>query len=178
MEIALYTDRLKIRNLQASDWLFVLAIQTNPSVNQYIRDVEDEQTIRRKFEQRLELPEFDSGEWFSLAIERIDTRELVGITGFCCDCPQSQRAEVGYVIAPEFQGLGFASESLEAVIDWGAHQFSIRKFVAHCAAANLESQRVLQKSGFMQEGLLKQHTVINGKAHDDVCFGLLSKQRV
>ncbi|WP_394132855.1 GNAT family N-acetyltransferase [Shewanella maritima] len=177
MSINLFSERLLIRPLKESDWHSVLSLQSSQIVNQFIRDIEDEQIIRAKFEQRMQLPEFDSGDWYSLAIESLNTGEFIGITGFYCQDVNSKRVEVGYMISPTFFGQGYASESLQTVIDWGLHQFEVRKFVAQCCKQNVASQRVLQKCGFSLEGELVENTVINNKIYDDYLYGLLSRNR-
>ena len=49
------------------------------------------------------------------------------------------------------QGYGYATESLQAVIDWGRLQFNIHKYVAVCERGNFASQKVLTKLGFNLE---------------------------
>ncbi|HBF47688.1 MAG TPA: N-acetyltransferase, partial [Shewanella frigidimarina] len=52
MDINLYSDRLKLRNLLSRDWDFFLRLHLDKDVNQYIRSVEPESDIVAKFEQR------------------------------------------------------------------------------------------------------------------------------
>jgi RimJ/RimL family protein N-acetyltransferase len=177
MDINLYSDRLKIRNLHSRDWAFFLRLHLDKGVNQHIRNIESESDIVAKFEQRKAVWLFESGDWLTLVIERIDNSQAVGLIGFRCDDAQLRRAEVGYLIAPEQQGLGFASESLRAVTDWGALQFSMHKYIGLCAQENIASRNVLEKVGFVLEGVLKQNNCIDGKWTDDCYMGLLTAQR-
>jgi RimJ/RimL family protein N-acetyltransferase len=177
MDINLYSDRLTLRNLQSRDWAFFLRLHLDKGVNQYIRSIESESDIVAKFEQRKAIWHFGSGDWLTLVIERIDNSQAVGLIGFRCDDEELRRAEVGYLIAPEQQGLGFASESLLAVTDWGALQFSMHKYIGLCAQENTASRKVLEKVGFILEGTLRQNSCIDGIWSDDCCMGLLTAQR-
>ncbi|WP_137221605.1 GNAT family N-acetyltransferase [Shewanella sp. MEBiC00475] len=177
MDINLYSDRLKLRNLQSNDWSDFLRLHFDGSINQYIRNIESESDIISKFEQRKAEWLFETGDWLSLIIERIDTNEFVGLIGFRCDDEELRRAEVGYLIAPEQQGLGFATESLRTVTDWGALQFKMHKYIGLCAQQNTASRRVLEKVGFVLEGTLRQNSCIDGIWLDDCYMGLLTAQR-
>ncbi|AZG72736.1 GNAT family N-acetyltransferase [Shewanella livingstonensis] len=177
MNINLYSDRLILRNLHSKDWLHFLRLHLDKEVNQHIRAIESEADIVAKFEQRKAIWQFESAQWLSLAIERIDTNEFVGLIGFRCDDSQLKIAEVGYLIAPEQQGFGFATESLRAVIDWGALQFTMHKYIGICAQQNTASRKVLENAGFALEGTLRQNSCINGIWSDDCYMGLLTAQR-
>ncbi|MGI2172223.1 GNAT family N-acetyltransferase [Shewanella sp. MF05960] len=178
MQAMLYADKVVLRNLTLADWDDFLSLHLDTSVQQYIRPVESEDNIKAIFAQRIEPWAFEAGEWLSLVIERLDTHEFVGLIGFRCDDLLLKRAEVGYLIAPSQQGMGFATESLRAVIDWGSLQYNMHKFFGICASENIASQRVLEKVGFILEGTLRQHSCINGTWFDDCYLGLLTSQRL
>ncbi|GGP82399.1 GNAT family N-acetyltransferase [Shewanella ulleungensis] len=178
MQVMLYADKVVLRNLTSTDWADFLSLHCDPVVQQYIRPVESEASIKTTFIQRTLPWSFESGEWLSLVIERVDNQEFVGLIGFRCDDLSLKRAEVGYLIATSQQGKGFATESLRAVIDWGALQYDMHKFLGICASDNIASQRVLKKVGFVLEGTLRQHSCINGTWFDDCYLGLLTSQRL
>ncbi len=178
MKTILYSDRLQLRDLTSADWPNFLCLQLDENVQQYIRPVDTEDNLKKSFEQRNRLYQFESGQWLSLVIERLDNQQFVGLIGFRCDDLALKRAEVGYLIAPEQQGNGYATESLRTVIDWGALQFEMHKYIALCCHENLASRKVLENVGFVQEGTLRQNTCINQQWFDDCYFGLLTSQRV
>ncbi|MBE8166816.1 MAG: GNAT family N-acetyltransferase, partial [Shewanella sp.] len=82
----------------------------------------------------------------------------------------------GYMLATESQGQGYATESLKAIVSWGIEQYQIHKFIAFVSADNVGSQKVLLKSGFQQEGLLRENNKIGDEWQDDFLFGLLSHE--
>ncbi len=60
--------------------------------------------------------------------------------------------EVGYSVVPEFQGNGYATELVRALV---AHAFSrpmIARVVARCGESNARSINVLVRCGFTPAG--------------------------
>lgn len=55
-------------------------------------------------------------------------------------------ADIAWVIAPDFQGMGVATEAAAAMIDWLAER-GVRQFVAHIHPAHAASQAVARKVG-------------------------------
>lgn len=56
--------------------------------------------------------------------------------------------EIGYAIAPGYQGAGYGSEAIAAFVDWLLARTDVRRVVASTLADNLPSRRVLEKAGF------------------------------
>ncbi len=59
--------------------------------------------------------------------------------------------EVGFWVAPAFQGAGYASEAMEAIIGH-AEGLGLKALVAQAFQDNLASIKVLTRSGFEYEG--------------------------
>ncbi|MGI1945743.1 GNAT family N-acetyltransferase [Shewanella sp. MF08487] len=175
--LELYTDRLKLRSLHASDWEHFYALNSDPKINRFVRVPESQDALRCKFEQRANTWSYDSGDWLTLVIETVDTGQFVGLTGLYCQHLEEQRAEVGYLLAADCHGKGYATEGLTAVIDWACLSFNVHKFVGHCAKDNHASARVLEKCGFRLEGLLRQQLKIGENWLDECAYGLLADER-
>jgi RimJ/RimL family protein N-acetyltransferase len=56
--------------------------------------------------------------------------------------------EVGFALAPRFHGLGYATEALRAVLEWGDEHLPSTRTVALANEANAASIRVLEKCGY------------------------------
>ena len=61
-------------------------------------------------------------------------------------------AEIGYGIAEDYQGCGYATEAVSALVDWALKQPGVSCVTAETEESNIASQRVLQKSGFIPTG--------------------------
>jgi [ribosomal protein S5]-alanine N-acetyltransferase len=82
--------------------------------------------------------------------ERRDAGGLVGGTGLAFDAPD--RARTGYVLARAAWGAGFATEALAAMVRIAA-QVGVRRLEALCHPEHRASARVLEKCGFVLEGV-------------------------
>jgi RimJ/RimL family protein N-acetyltransferase len=76
-------------------------------------------------------------------------RVLVGSGGFK-GRPREGTAEIGYAVLPRFQGSGYATELVEALLSWAFAQPGVVRIVAQTEWANPASVRVLRKAGFSQ----------------------------
>lgn len=59
--------------------------------------------------------------------------------------------EVGYHIAKEFTGMGYATEALIAFLPYMKMKKNLDKVYGICVSENLASKRVLEKCGFTKE---------------------------
>ncbi len=69
------------------------------------------------------------------------------------------RLDCGYVLARRWWGQGLMTEALSEVTVWALRQPSIFRIGAVCDVDNIGSARVLEKSGFVQEGVLQRWLV-------------------
>jgi ribosomal-protein-alanine N-acetyltransferase len=102
---------------------------------------------------------FDEGEWTrapagAYLIEARDGGALLGSTGFGFETPS--RAMTGYVLARDAWGRGVATEALTAIVDL-APTLGILRLHAQCHVAHTASIRVLDKCGFVREGVLRRY---------------------
>jgi [ribosomal protein S5]-alanine N-acetyltransferase len=86
-----------------------------------------------------------------LVLEQTE-RTLVGDAGFKGPPDDLHAIEIGYSTLPAFQGRGYASEAVQALVAWGLAQPGVRRVVANCLADNAASIRVLRKAGMRQTG--------------------------
>jgi [ribosomal protein S5]-alanine N-acetyltransferase len=86
---------------------------------------------------------------------------------------KSHRAEVGYWLAKPFWGRGIMTAVIQRLCQHAFEEFGLVKIIAHVAMHNPASARVLEKCGFVQEGLLRKHFLKDGQFIDVKLFGLL-----
>lgn len=87
------------------------------------------------------------------------------------------RAEIGYLMEDEgFKQQGLMSEAVEAVIDYGFKQMNLNRIEALVADYNTASLKLLEKNGFVKEGVMRNHYYVNGVFEDSVVFSLLREE--
>jgi ribosomal-protein-alanine N-acetyltransferase len=68
----------------------------------------------------------------------------------------SHRLDCGYVLARRWWRQGLMTEALTRVAEWGLRQPVVFRIGAVCDVDNIASAGVLEKSGFVREGLLRR----------------------
>ncbi len=75
---------------------------------------------------------------------------VIGDIGFHGPVTGSSAVELGYLILPEHQGHGYATEAALALLDWAFGQPGVERVIARIMPANAASLRVAQKLGMRE----------------------------
>src|SRR5476651_168626 len=75
---------------------------------------------------------------------------------------KSHRAEVGYWLAKPLWGRGIMTAVARRLCQHAFDAFGLAKITAYVFTGNPASARVLEKCGFVQEGLLRKHFLKDG----------------
>ena len=81
--------------------------------------------------------------------------------------------EVGWGLAREAWGKGYATEAVQALIDTLFSLVELEAIEADTRVINPASRRVLEKSGFEKEGRLRGYFKLRGRRVDNFLYGLL-----
>jgi len=85
-------------------------------------------------------------------LTRSSPPNLVGRIGFHAPPDARGALEIGYAVEPDARRQGFATEAVEALLDWATREHGIRHFVASVAPTNVPSLAVVRKFGFVPTG--------------------------
>ncbi len=88
---------------------------------------------------------------------------------------ESYRCEVGYMINQRYQGKGFMSEAFNRILTYGFDELNLHSVEARVDEENFASIKVVEKAGFLREGLLKESVLNKGEFRNDIIFSLLRK---
>ena len=98
----------------------------------------------------------------------------VGSTGLSFETPHS--AMTGYLFARDSWGMGYASEALRTMAATAA-SLGVRRLYALCHTGHEGSRRVLEKGGFLREGILRMYmefpNLAAGEPADVLCYSLI-----
>ena len=87
------------------------------------------------------------GSWLIVADD-----EVVGLCGYKRPPSPEGSVEIGYGIARGRRGLGYASRAVDVMLEQARLDASISTITAATAAANIVSQHVLERNGFVRTG--------------------------
>lgn len=171
----LETDRLLLRRVTEEDVKEILELRSNVETMKYIprpllKTKEDALEHIANIDAKIE-----TQEGINWAITLKGSPKLIGLLGHYRIQPKNYRAEIGYMLLPEFNGKGIIPEALKEVIKYGFEKMKLHSIEAVIDPANLASERVLQKNGFRKEAHIKENEFFEGRFWDTVIYSILNK---
>ncbi|HSJ21516.1 MAG TPA: GNAT family N-acetyltransferase [Nocardioidaceae bacterium] len=93
------------------------------------------------------------------------------------DQAREVQAELGWCIAPEHQGRGYAAEAVEALLRICFEDLGLRRVTAHSFADNEASWRLMEKVGMRREiHTLRESLHRSGEWLDGIGYALLADE--
>jgi RimJ/RimL family protein N-acetyltransferase len=151
----LETSRLRLRGYHLEDFEAYAAMWADPEVTRHIGDgspkaVEESWTSLLRAAGHWQMLGY--GSW---AIDEKASGHFIGGIGLNNSKRDRGDAfkdilELGWMFTPSASGKGYATEALQAALDWGRTHFGPVHVVAITAPENFASMRVAQKCGFKE----------------------------
>ncbi|MFF0264701.1 GNAT family N-acetyltransferase [Kribbella sp. NPDC004536] len=169
------TERLTVRRFLAGDAEWFAAYRSDPVVARFqgweapVPLAEAQQTVERFAAGDPEAPG-----WFQYAVALDGV--LIGDLGLNLH-ENLMQAELGFTLATEYQGKGYASEAVRGLLQHLFVDRQLHKVSAECDARNTASAQLLERVGFTREGLRLSHTWFKGEWTDDLLYGYLNPQQ-
>ena len=73
------------------------------------------------------------------------------------------RAEVGYWLSEEYEGLGIITRSVEYLTEYAFTELNLHKLTIRVQTENAKSAAIPKRLNFIKEGVLVEHEMSNGK---------------
>lgn len=169
------TERLILRRVTNDDAHDVFILRSNPETMKFIprpllKSAEDALVLIAEIEGKI-----NTNIGINWAITLKDDPKLLGIIGYYRMQPENYRAEIGYILLPEFHGKGIIPEAVNRLIKFGFEDLKLHSIEAVIDPENFASEKVLQKCGFVKEAHFKESDFYNGRFSDKVIYSLLEK---
>lgn len=171
----LETERLVLRRVDENDVNEIFSLRSNVETMQYIprplvKTTEDALEHIAMIDAKIE-----NNEGINWAITLKGSPKLIGLIGHYRIKPEHFRAEIGYMLLPEFNGKGIISEAVKEVVKYGFDVLKLHSIEAIIDPLNNASAKVLKKNGFIKEAHLKENEFYEGRFLDTVIYSLLNK---
>jgi RimJ/RimL family protein N-acetyltransferase len=144
----LQTERLVLARSRPEDADAISAYRSDPRVHRYQGWTRtDPEGVRAEI---LEMARRDPGEpggWVQLTVRELSTGRLVGDVGLAPVDGEPGTIKIGYTIAPEFQGRGYATEAVRALVAYAFDELGADLVRAYASVENVPSIRVAEKVG-------------------------------
>lgn len=155
----LVTDRLHLRRSRSEDAEAISAYRSDPDVRRYQGwERTDADGIRAQIEEMAARAPGQAGGWVQLSVEERESGRLVGDVGLSPADDEPGVIKVGYTIAPEFQGRGYATEAVAALVAYAFDTLGADLIRAYASAENVPSHRVAEKVGMALVERFEHHS--------------------
>ena len=168
------TERLYLRRLNEQDLPEILVLRSDKDVMKYIdkeraKDLKDAEKFLKMINESL-----DTGNGILWGIELKDKPgSIIGNICYWRLLKEHYRAEVGYVLLPEFWKKGIMKEALSEVIIFGHNTMNLHSIEARINPRNKASASLLISTGFKKEAYFKEDYFFNGEFGDTEVYSRL-----
>lgn len=171
----LETKNLSLRKILFGDQKEVFLLRSNKEAMKYFGKHPYKTLAEATGFVYSEVNAFQNHEGIRWAICMKNSSTLIGSAGFWRIDRKHLRGEIGYELLPEYWKRGIMYEALTEIINFGFNKMNLHSMEANTDPMNTASMRLLEKLGFIKEGLLKESFYFDGKFLDTVVFSLVKK---
>ena len=173
MPIEIETERLILKDYCENDLEYIYRLKSEPLVWKFSTKIATNEIEDSKNLLEIVLKNYDKNKQDFQALFLKDSVKYIGEAGILSFNIQSNRAVIGYNLLPEYWNNGYATEITKALVKYLFEDTETERVEALAMEANKASTKVLEKSGFVLEGLLRNYAYIN-KQYFNVCyFGMI-----
>lgn len=166
----LETGRLVLRQLSRADTEDIFLLRTNPEAMKYIN-----RPALKSNDDAIELinkmTNIDERIVWGITLKNHDN--IIGSIGYHRIEKENYRAEIGYMLSPEYWNTGLMSEAITKVINFGFNEMNLHSIEAIINPENSVSRKILQKFNFIKEAYFKENFYFEGKFLDSEVYSLL-----
>lgn len=169
------TERLNLRNIKLEDAESIYKLLSNPEVIKHdtfelFTNIKQAEDIIKWFNN-----EFKQKRAICWGISLKNESEIIGFCKCEIEIPKV-RADLGYDLRPEYWNMGIMTEVLSIIIDFTFKTLNVNRIEAAVSIENNASIRVLDKLGFVNEGILRERSYWKGSCHDMMMLSILNKE--
>ena len=168
------TERLLLRQINNKDVNEIFFLRSDERVMKYLDRVpaktldDANEFIGKIIEQE------KTNDAITWAITMKDEPALIGTICFWNILKEHYRAEIGYLLHPEYWGKGLMQEAFSEVINYGFKVMDLHSIEANVNPKNNASIKLLEKNNFTREAYFKENYFYNGKFLDTAIYSLLA----
>ena len=171
------TQRLQLSQLLETDALALFEYRSDAEVCRYQSFEPGSIEDAKKFIEPLLGVSFDTPDtWFQFGIRLQESGLLIGDIGAHFMADDSRQVEIGFTVAPDYQGQGFATEAVTGLLDYLFGTTQKHRVFASVDPRNKPSIALLKHIGMREEAHFRQSIWFKGEWADDMVFGILKSE--
>ena len=175
-EYPIETERLLLRPYREDDIDVLHDIQSHPEVVRYLywepRTREQVEKVIRESSDQID----GEGGGLTLAIQPRGSDSMVGDVVLMYHSEVHRQGEIGYVLHPDHQGHGYATEAAREMLRLGFEQLGLHRIAGRLEARNSASAAVLERLGMQLEGHLRENEWVKGEWQSELVYAMLATE--
>lgn len=157
------TARLQLRAIKRQDLNDIYEYSANPKTSQYLLWYPHKSLEETSEHINIVLSRYKSGEFNDWAIVYKSTGKMIGTCGFTSIDEDNNSVEIGYVINPDFWGIGIATEAVTKILEFAFKTLEVNRVEAKFMFGNEGSLAVMKKVGMKLEGYYRDSLFVKGR---------------
>lgn len=101
---------------------------------------------------------------------------LIGDVGLTRTSAEHRQGEIGFIIHPDHQRRGYATEASSALLRMGFEELGLHRVIARADPRNAGSMGVMERLGMRREGHFRHNELIKGAWSDQVLYAMLEDE--
>lgn len=157
------TERLILRAIKRCDVADMFEYSSNPKTCQYLLwNVHKTPKYTQDYIDLI-ISKYKSGDYNDWALIYKENQKMIGTCGFTRIDKENSVVEIGYVINPNYWGMGIATEAASKVISFAFEELKVNRVEAKFLFGNSASLAVTKKIGMKFEGYQREAMFVKGK---------------
>jgi len=170
------TERTILRPIEAKDNREVFNYRSDTETNKYQgwipRSLNDVDEFISKNPTEFNQPKT----WYQLVIVERTSNSIIGDIGIHFIDSENYQCEIGCTLNKNKHRNGYATESLNAVINYLFQKLNKHRIVTSIDPRNTDSIKLVKRLGFRKEAHFKKSLLINGVWTDDIVYAILNSE--
>ncbi len=171
----LASERLFYKNFADASPQKIFEIRSNKLVNKYL-DREPEHNLDQVLSHINRVQQsFSDKTGINWVLFEKKSSQLAGYIGLWRFIKEHNRAEIGYVLHPDFWGQGLMHEAINTITRFAFSELQFHSIEANVNPGNFQSIKLLEKCCFKKEAYFRENFYFKGNYLDSVIYSLLEK---
>lgn len=155
------TERLLLRKMKKSDYRDMYEYARRPEVTEFLTwDPHPDEDYTYRYLDYI-ATRYKAGDFYDWAVVYRSNKKMIGTCGFTKFDIQNNSGEIGYVLNPDYWGMGIAPEAVSAIMKFGFVDLNLHRIEARFMQGNERSRKVMEKCGMKFEGYKRSSLLIN-----------------
>jgi ribosomal-protein-alanine N-acetyltransferase len=174
----LYSDRLTYQLLKVSDLQKFHELIIIPEVDKFntMGIPESIEVTRQLLDEAIKEQNKKKVNKLTYSAKLKDTEDFIGVCGIIKSSEKYAKAKLWMKFHPKFWNNGYATETIHTLLKACFKEYQLHRVEAGCAVENHASKRVLEKCGFIMEGIQRKNLPLKSGWSNNYEFGILEEE--